>query len=109
MRLPIAFFGYKQTGDLLQRIEDHSRIEQFLTTHAPNLIFAFFSVATLCIVLGIYSINILSVFVVGTMLYVLWVTLFLKRRKILDYQFFEQQSDQKDRVYEMDDRRNIRN
>lgn len=43
------------------------------------------------------------------MLYVLWVTLFLKRRKILDYQFFEQQSDQKDRVYEMDDRRNIRN
>ena len=109
MRLPIAFFGYKQTGDLLQRIKDHSRIEQFLTTHAPNLIFAFFSVTTLCIVLGIYSINILSVFVVGTMLYVLWVTLFLKRRKILDYQFFEQQSDQKDRVYEMDDRRNIRN
>lgn len=103
MRLPIAFFDNKQTGDLLQRIEDHSRIEQFLTIHAPNLIFAFFSVTTLCIVLGIYSISILSVFAVGSMLYILWVTLFLRRRKILDYQFFEQQSNQKDQIYEMVD------
>ena len=101
MRLPIAFFNYKQTGDLLQRIEDHSRIEQFLTIHAPNLIFAFFSIITLCTVLGIYSTYILSVFATGSMLYTLWVTLFLRKRKILDYQFFEQQADQKDRVYEM--------
>lgn len=101
MRLPIAFFGYKQTGDLLQRIEDHSRIEQFLTTQAPNVIFAAFSVVTLCTVLGVYSMSILGVFAAGSVLYMLWIMLFLRRRKVLDYQYFEQQADQKDRVYEM--------
>lgn len=101
MRLPIAFFGYKQTGDLLQRIEDHSRIEQFLTTQAPNVIFAAFSVVTLCTVLGVYSMSILGVFAAGSVLYMLWIMFFLRRRKVLDYQYFEQQADQKDRVYEM--------
>lgn len=76
MRLPIAFFGYKQTGDLLQRIEDHSRIEQFLTTQAPNVIFAAFSVVTLCTVLGVYSMSILGVFAAGSVLYMLWIMLF---------------------------------
>lgn len=90
MRLPIAFFGYKQTGDLLQRIEDHSRIEQFLTTQAPNVIFAAFSVVTLCTVLGVYSMSILGVFAAGSVLYMLWIMLFLRRRKVLDYQYFEQ-------------------
>ena len=101
MRLPIAFFGYKQTDDLLQRIEDHSRIEQFLTTQVPNVIFAAFSVVTLCTVLGVYSMSILGVFAAGSVLYMLWIMLFLRRRKVLDYQYFEQQADQKDRVYEM--------
>ena len=81
MRLPIAFFGYKQTGDLLQRIEDHSRIEQFLTTQAPNVIFAAFSVVTLCTVLGVYSMSILGVFAAGSVLYMLWIMLFLRRRR----------------------------
>ena len=32
MSLPVAFFDTKLTGDILQRIEDNNRIEEFLTS-----------------------------------------------------------------------------
>jgi ATP-binding cassette, subfamily B, bacterial len=39
MRLPIRFFDTKMTGDIMQRIEDHSRIEHFLTGQTLSVLF----------------------------------------------------------------------
>lgn len=90
MRLPIAFFDSKKLGDILQRIGDHSRIQSFLT---GSLLSIFMAVVTFvvygCIMAG-YNLKILAVFLTGSILYVGWVLLFLKRRKKLDYMRFQE-------------------
>jgi len=92
MALPIAFFDTKLTGDILQRIDDNNRIEEFLTTSSLNMLFSFFNLVIFGIVLAIYSIKIFLLFLAGALLYVMWVSLFMKKRARLDYQRFKQMS-----------------
>jgi ATP-binding cassette, subfamily B, bacterial len=92
MSLPIAFFDTKLTGDILQRIEDNNRIEDFLTSASLNILFSFFNLVVFGIVLAIFSIKILLVFITGSIFYILWVSLFMKSRARLDHQRFKQMS-----------------
>lgn len=92
MALPISYFDTKLTGDILQRIDDNNRIEEFLTSASLNIIFSFFNIIIFGIVLAIFNFKILAIFLAGTALYILWVSLFMKRRAILDYQRFHQMS-----------------
>ena len=43
MKLPISYFDVRMTGDLLQRINDHKRIERILTTSSLTVLFSFFN------------------------------------------------------------------
>lgn len=101
MRLPMSFFDTKLLGDLLQRIEDHNRIERFLTAQTLNLLFSIFSLVIFSIVLLVYDLRIFLVFLVGTALYASWIVFFLKRRRVLDYQFFEQQALNRSKTYQL--------
>jgi ATP-binding cassette, subfamily B, bacterial len=92
MSLPIAFFDTKLTGDILQRIDDNNRIEEFLTSTSLNILFSFFNLLVFGIVLAIFSLKILALFLTGTALYVIWVSLFMKSRAKLDHQRFRQMS-----------------
>ena len=92
MSLPVAFFDTKLTGDILQRIEDNNRIEEFLTSASLNILFSFFNLVVFGIVLAVYSIKILALFLTGSVLYILWVSIFMKSRAILDHQRFKQMS-----------------
>jgi ATP-binding cassette, subfamily B, bacterial len=92
MSLPVAFFDTKLTGDILQRIDDNNRIEEFLTSASLNILFSFFNLIVFGIVLAIFSIKILVFFIVGSALYILWVSLFMKSRARLDHQRFKQMS-----------------
>ncbi len=92
MSLPLAFFDTKLTGDILQRIEDNSRIEVFLTSASLNILFSFFNLFIFGIVLAIFSIKILLLFLTGSVLYIIWVSLFMKSRARLDQQRFKQMS-----------------
>lgn len=92
MRLPIAYFDTKMTGDILQRINDHSRIENFLTSSSLNTLFSIFNIAILGTVILIYDWRIFLIFFIGSFIYVLWVWLFMKRRAILDNKSFAQNS-----------------
>jgi ATP-binding cassette, subfamily B, bacterial len=92
MSLPIAFFDTKLTGDILQRIEDNNRIEEFLTSASLTILFSFFNLVVFGIVLAIYNIKILAIFLAGSALYVLWVSLFLKSRARLDHDRFRTMS-----------------
>lgn len=89
MKLPMKFFDTKLMGDLLQRIEDHRRVEQFLTSSSLSLLFSFFTFLVFGIVLAIYNLPIFVVFLIGTALYAGWIILFLKKRRQLDYKYFE--------------------
>ncbi|WP_163708442.1 peptidase domain-containing ABC transporter [Mangrovibacterium lignilyticum] len=93
MKLPIGFFDTKMIGDLMQRIQDHRRIERFLTTQTLGVLFSVVSLSVFAIVLAIYSWTILLIFVLGSVIYIFWVWLFMKRRRQLDYKKFSQLSD----------------
>ena len=88
MSLPVAFFDTKLTGDILQRIEDNNRIEEFLTSASLHILFSFFNLVVFGIVLAIFSIKILGLFLAGSALYIIWVSLFMKSRARLDHQRF---------------------
>jgi ATP-binding cassette subfamily B protein len=92
MSLPVAFFDSKLTGDILQRVEDNNRIEEFLTSASLNILFSFFNLVIFGIVLAVYSIKILAIFLIGSLLYIGWVSVFMKSRARLDHQRFKQMS-----------------
>src|SRR5690554_3018917 len=88
MRLPIRFFDTKLIGDLRQRIDDNQRIQNFLTGNLINMSFGVFIFVIYSFVMAYYDWSILLVFYLGSFFYVLWIILFLKKRKKLDYKRF---------------------
>lgn len=100
LKLPMSFFDTKLMGDLLQRIEDHSRVQNFLTGQVLNVIFTFLSFIIFGVVLFIYNKLIFCVFVAGSIIYGLWISSFLRRRKVLDYELFEQQAINQNKTYQ---------
>jgi len=92
MALPLAFYDARLTGDILQRIDDNNRIELFLTSASLSILFSFFNLLIFGIVLAIFSIKILVIFLSGTALYLVWVSLFMKPRGRLDIIRFKEMS-----------------
>ncbi|WP_235316225.1 peptidase domain-containing ABC transporter [Porphyromonas crevioricanis] len=103
LKLPMRFFDTKLMGDLLQRIEDHRRVEKFLTSSSLSLLFSFFTFIVFGVVLATYNIGIFSLFIVGTLLYAGWIILFLKKRRELDYKYFEQAGRNRNVTYQLID------
>ncbi|WP_109851910.1 peptidase domain-containing ABC transporter [Aquimarina sp. AU58] len=101
MSLPISFFDTKMTGDILQRINDHSRIERILTTSSLNVLFSMVNLLIFGIVLAYYSLKIVAIFLLGSILYFLWILIFLKKRADLDYKRFSQVSQEQSKVIEL--------
>lgn len=92
MKLPISFFDIKMVGDIMQRISDHSRIQSFLTGSLINIVFSTFTLVMYTFIMAGYHTGILGIFYLGSMLYILWILLFLKKRRELDYKRFQQSS-----------------
>lgn len=90
MKLPLSFFDSKTTGDLLQRVQDHARVEDLLSSSALSVVFSVVSLVAFGLVLAYYDVRILGLFALGTALYVAWVVYFMKRRAVLDYKRFDQ-------------------
>jgi ATP-binding cassette subfamily B protein len=93
MDLPIAYFDTKLNGDILQRIDDNRRIESYLTSSSLAILFSLFNFLVFGVVMGIYSIPVLLVFLAGTALYVVYVTLFMPSTERLDNIRFRQMAD----------------
>jgi ATP-binding cassette subfamily B protein len=89
MRLPVAFFDTKQFGDLMQRINDHQRIESFLTGQTLTVLFSVLNLVVFGVVLSIYNLTIFAIFFIGSLLYLGWVVLFLSYRRRLDFKRFD--------------------
>jgi ATP-binding cassette subfamily B protein len=101
MKLPIRFFDTKMIGDIHQRIGDHARIQQFLTGTTLSTLFSFVSLLVFTIVLAVYNLTILAVFVSFSAIAVIWITFFLRRRKILDYKRFQRMSENENIIFEL--------
>ncbi|GAA3518959.1 peptidase domain-containing ABC transporter [Aquimarina addita] len=101
MNLPISYFDVKMTGDLLQRINDHKRIERILTMSSLNVLFSLVNLVVFSIVLIYYSLSIFGIFAIGSIFYFAWILIFFKKRKKLDYKRFSQVSEEQSRVIEL--------
>ncbi len=96
----MSFFDTKLMGDLMQRMNDHNRVEKFLTTQMLNVTFSLLSFIVFgCVLLG-YNIFIFLIFLTGSILYGIWIAIFLKKRKLLDYELFEKQAMNNNKTYQ---------
>ncbi len=100
LKLPMSFFGTKLTGDLLQRTNDHNRINRFLTQQVISATFSLFTFIVFVVALLCYNRFVFFLFLLGTILYGGWMMLFVERRKVLDYELFEQQANNNSKTYE---------
>ena len=100
LKLPMSFFDTKLTGDLMQRMSDHGRVQSFLTGELLNVVFTCLSFLTFGVVLLIYNSLIFFVFLAGTLVYGLWIGSFLHRRKMLDYELFACQAVNQNKTFQ---------
>lgn len=101
MKLPIRFFDTKQIGDLRQRIDDNERVQTFLTGSLVSMSFGIFTFIIYSFVMAYYDWSILLIFYFGSALYVLWIVMFLKKRKELDYKYFNVAAANQSNVYQL--------
>lgn len=101
MRLPIPFFDSRHVGDMIQRLNDHTRIESFITSSSVSSIFSLVSLSVFGLVLASYDLTVFFTFLVGSCLYVLWIWSSLKKRKLLDANRFDLQSKSQNKMIEL--------
>ena len=100
LKLPMSFFDTKLMGDLMQRMNDHTRVNNFLTQQLLSIMFSMLTFIVFSVVLLFYNKLVFLIFITGSIAYGSWMTLFLKRRKLLDYELFEQQANNNNKTYE---------
>lgn len=101
MKLPMRFFDTKLTGDILQRFEDHRRLEHFVTTQSLSIVYAVINFIVFGGILLYFNIKIFLVFLIGSALYIIWLLTFMKKRRILDYEMFEQRARNDSKTYQL--------
>ncbi len=93
LKLPIPFFDTRNTGDYLERINDHRRIQNFVSNSALSMIYSILLFLVFNIVLIFYDFQIFVVFIIGAIGYVGWTLFFLKKRAELDFKRFDETSE----------------
>ncbi|MGF7081411.1 peptidase domain-containing ABC transporter [Mucilaginibacter sp. UYCu711] len=101
MKMPISYFDSKVTGDLLQRMNDNTRIQNFLTTTVISIVFSVVNFMVFAFILALYNVKILLFYVLGSGLYVLWITLFANYRRNIDNRMFTQLSNNQNNLIEL--------
>lgn len=101
MRLPLRFFESRMIGDIRQRIDDNNRIQAFLTFNLAGMSFGVFLFLIYSAVLFWYSLPVALIFLAGSGLYVTWIFLFLRKRRLLDNKRFNIQADNQNAIYQL--------
>ncbi len=101
MKLPISFFNSKNTGDLIKRIDDHKRIEKFLTEDLLKSIFSILTIIVLGTILYFFSRVIFSVFLISSIIELGWIFNFLERIRIMEHKSFALLAQDQNKIYEL--------
>ncbi len=91
-KLPVNFFDTRNTGEHLQRIQDHTRVQNFVSSSSFNMLYSIVLFVVFNFVLAFYNIKIFIVFLTGAIAYVGWTLFFLKKRGELDFKRFDELS-----------------
>ena len=101
MKLPLSYFDTKMTGDIMQRIGDHSRIKSLLMSNSFNIIFSIFNFFLFAGILAYYHPMILGIFLLGNGLYAIWVLSFMRYRRELDIKRFDQSAGEQSKLIQL--------
>lgn len=101
MQLPQPFFEQKNLGDMLQRIHDNERIEDFFTGQALTVLFSTLSLVVFGIVLFYHHFLIFFLFVLGSAIFILWITIISKRRVKLEHERFKASAEQEVQLHDL--------
>lgn len=101
LMLPVRFFDSKQMGDFIQRLQDHDKVERFVTVYFIDFAFSLITLLVLGIVLLIYNGFIFFLFSLGSTLYILWTYIFINKKKNLIHELFVIKSKSQSKYYEI--------
>lgn len=101
LKLPMTFFDSRSPSDIMQRIEDTKRVENFLSSITLNAVFSFFTLLIFGTILAFYNFTIFLIFLVATLLYIGWILLFAKQRAILDYKRYDEALENKSSILQL--------
>lgn len=100
-KLPFRFFDTKLPGDLIQRFNDHERVQKFISSTSLISIFSILNLLAFGVVLLFWNKAIFIIFIIGSLLNIVWVLGFMKWRKSLDIKKFEYNSDNQNSINEL--------
>ena len=100
-RFPLSFFDKKVSSDFVQKISDQSRIKDFLLSFPNSMLVMLLTSIVFSILLFHYSVLIFFLFIAMSLLEILWTTLFLNKRKTLDYAYFTNSAENRNHAYEL--------
>lgn len=99
--MPLQFFDSRMTGDILQRIGDHGRIKNFLLSNSMRIVFSLINFVVFLAILAYYNILVLTIFVVGNALYIVWISFFMRYRRELDIKRFNQSAMEQSKMIQL--------
>ncbi len=99
--LPMSFFATKVSSDLIQKVDDHNRIQNFMVSLPDTLVFTVINVVLFSGILIYFSRTVFLIFIVCTLLSVVWTALFMRRRREVDYAYFSKLSENRNNLYEL--------
>jgi len=100
-KLPMQFFDSKSYGDLSQRIQDHTRLEQFLTSDLVNTLFSITNILIYSVVVWMYGFTIFGIFIGCIVLGILWMYLLQPRRRKIEFLQFQKQVESQNMLHEI--------
>ncbi|WP_136468013.1 peptidase domain-containing ABC transporter [Flagellimonas onchidii] len=101
LQLPVSFFSRRGIGDLVRRINDNERIEEFFTNGSLAFLFDIFNIFLLGIVLAYYSLKIFLVFLIGSSIYLMWSLSFMKKKEQLDRAHFSASAKSQSKILQL--------
>jgi ATP-binding cassette subfamily B protein len=101
VKLPIHFFENRLFSDILQKIEEQSKIEHLITKQLISTIFSLFLFIALAIRLFFYNFYLAFGFIFLTIFSLFWMYIFYNKRKAIDYYLFKLLSENKNHLIEM--------
>ncbi len=99
--MPLQFFDSRMTGDILQRIGDHGRIKNFLLSNSMRIVFSLINFVVFLAILAYYNVLVLTIFVIGNALYVVWISFFMRYRRELDIKRFNQSAQEQSKMIQL--------
>jgi len=99
--MPLSFFDSKLTTDIMLRVDDHDRIEEFFSNHSLQFLVSIVIFIVYSVLLLNYSRVIFVFFIIISVISLLWVYHFQSQRKYIDYSRFEIETENNNILYEI--------